>query len=259
MLGLAVRFDIIPANPLREVTRIVAKKSEVKALDATQVRLLRQQLSQDVKAIRGDLPDVIGLMLATGGRVGEVIAVRWQDVDLDAGTVAITGKIIRRGSDGLVREDTTKGHKTTKLTLPEWAVAMLKDRAAKHLPGGPMGLVFPTANAGPREVRTIEHQWMMFRHRHPEWRDVTAHRFRKTVGTATAEALGAEAAATQLAHSNPELTRQRYIAKPNQGPDIRQAPGGFALPPSRPPTSAGWACPMRSRPREGRRLRSAAA
>jgi integrase len=229
MLGLATRFDVIPANPIREVSRITPKKQEVKALTAEQVRLLRQQLAEDRKALRGDLPDVIAIMLATGCRVGEAVAIRWSDIDLEAGTVTITGKIIRKTKIGLVREDTTKGKKTTRPHLPEWAVDMLKARATRRLPGGEHGLVFPSANATPREVRTIEHQWMMFRMRHPEWSDITTRRFRKTVGTATARALGAEAAAQQLAHSNPALTRERYIEKPDEGPDVRKALNSFGI------------------------------
>jgi integrase len=229
MLGMAVRFDIIPANPIREVSRITPQKAEVQALTAEQVRQLREQLAQDNKALRGDLPDVIGVMLATGCRVGEAVAVRWDDVDLEAGTLTITGKIIRKKGVGIVREDITKGKKTTRLHLPDWAADMLKARAKRKLPGGDHNLVFPTANATPREVRTIEHQWMMFRVRHTEWAGVTTRRFRKTVGTATARALGAEAAAQQLAHSDPALTRRRYIEEPDEGPDVRSALEGFSI------------------------------
>jgi integrase len=142
---------------------------------------------------------------------------------------ASTVKSILCSEIGLVREDTTKGKKTTRLHLPEWAVDVLKARATRPLPGGEHGLVFPSANATPREVRTVEHQWMMFRVRHPEWSDVTTRWFRKTVGTATARALGAEAAAQQLAHSNPALTRERYIEKPDEGPDVRKALNGFGI------------------------------
>jgi integrase len=229
MLGLAARFDVIPANPVREVTRITPKKQEVKALTDQQVRLLRQQLAEDKKALRGDLPDVIGVMLATGCRVGEAIAVRWDDIDLEAGTLTITGKVIRKKQVGIVREDTAKGKKTTRLHLPDWAVEMLQARAQRKLPGGADNLVFPTVNATPREVRTIEHQWMAFRTRHPEWAGITTRQFRKTVGTATARALGAEAAAQQLAHSDPALTRERYIEKPDEGPDVRAALKGFRV------------------------------
>jgi integrase len=229
MFGMAARFDLIPANPVREVSRIAAKKPEVTSLTTAQVQRLRSQLAQDAKSVRGDLPDVIGVMLATGCRVGEAIALRWQDVDLKAGTATITGKIIRKTGQGLFREDTTKGKKTTRLQLPDWAVEMLKARTARRLPGGEHGLVFPTADAEPREVRTIEHQWMAFRLRHPEWKDVPTRYFRKTVGTTTAEALGEAAAAAQLAHSDPAVTRRHYIATPDQGPDVREALKGFSI------------------------------
>jgi integrase len=32
----------------------------------------------------GDLADIVDLMLATGARIGEILAVRWEDADLGA-------------------------------------------------------------------------------------------------------------------------------------------------------------------------------
>jgi integrase len=42
-----------------------------------------------------DMPDIVDLLLATGCRIGEVLAIRWSEVDLaaDPPTVSITGTI----------------------------------------------------------------------------------------------------------------------------------------------------------------------
>jgi integrase len=100
-------------------------------------------LRQDPVACDRDLPALVDLMLATGLRIGEVLAVTWEALDLDAATVEVRGTVIRRpGSGGLViqpRPKTAKGWR--RLHLPEWLVVSLRarDRAASE-----WGVVFPS-------------------------------------------------------------------------------------------------------------------
>lgn len=57
--------------------------------------LLLKQLQEDEKARRRDLPDRVFFMLATRVRIGEALAAVWSEVDLEAGTVRITGTLAR--------------------------------------------------------------------------------------------------------------------------------------------------------------------
>jgi site-specific recombinase XerD len=66
MLSLAVRHNILQANPVREVSKIATQAPDVRALSVDEVRALRAQLRADTKAVRGDLPAVVDIMLATG-------------------------------------------------------------------------------------------------------------------------------------------------------------------------------------------------
>jgi integrase len=217
--SLAVRHGALPANPPREVSKIATEAPDVRALSAEEVRALRAQLRADKKAGRGDLPDVVNVTLGTGARVGEVLAMRWSDIDLDQGTVPVTGTITRIKGQGLTRQDTTKGKKVTKLKLPPFAIALLLRRSVNGLPGGPWDVVFPTAGGGLRGVATVEHQWRKYRERHPEWKWVVPHTFRKTVGTAIDRASSSADAAAQLTHSSDAVTKRHYIEKPDIGPD----------------------------------------
>ncbi|MBM4686464.1 tyrosine-type recombinase/integrase [Rhodococcus hoagii] len=84
-----------------------------------------------------DLADLIVMFAATGARIGEVLGIRWEDVDLKKRTVAITGKVIRVKGDGLVREDSTKTESGLRqLPLPGFAVEMLEKRLVDR--SGPM-------------------------------------------------------------------------------------------------------------------------
>lgn len=57
-----------------------------------------------------DLADIVDLFLATGLRIGEVLALRWTEVDLtaDRPTLAVTGTLVQIKGHGIVRQDATK-------------------------------------------------------------------------------------------------------------------------------------------------------
>ena len=229
MMGLAVRHGAAQVNPLRETSKLHSASSEPRALTVPDIHRLRTQLRADRLAVRADLPDVMDLMLATGCRTGEALAVRWEDVDLDAGTVAITGKITRHKGKGVVREDVTKGRKRSRKQLASWAVAMLMARRVNSLPGGEWDLVFPSLNATPREVRTVDRQWQKYRDRHPEWAWVTPKTLRKTTATLVGQSLGVETARDQLDHSSSATTQKHYVQQPELGPDTRAVLSQYAI------------------------------
>ena len=67
--------------------------------------------------------------LGTGVRIGEAIAVSWDDIDIEAEQVKIDHKIIRVTAKGLLRAPRPKseaGHRT--LPLPLFAMRMLERR-----------------------------------------------------------------------------------------------------------------------------------
>ncbi|MDR1441181.1 MAG: tyrosine-type recombinase/integrase [Bifidobacteriaceae bacterium] len=229
MMGLAVCYGAIKHNPIREVSRVATVTPEPRALSGEEVKALRAQIRRDKAAIRADLPDVVDLMLATGCRTGEALAIRWQDVDLAEGTVAVTGKIVRHLRQGITREDTTKSKNVARKRLPKWAVSMPLDRRVNGLPSGLRNLVFPTADETPRDISNVDKQWRNYRTRHPEWKWVVPKTFRKTAGTIINETYGIETAAAQLDHSSPAVTRKHYAQTPRLGPDTRAALEEFAI------------------------------
>ncbi len=92
-------------------------------------------LESDPKAVKRDLPDLSRFMMATGVRIGEALAVYWEDVDFEAGTVAVNYTVIRVKGVGLIRKSTKTEAGERTLPLPRWALDMLKRRrAATQLP-----------------------------------------------------------------------------------------------------------------------------
>ena len=73
-----------------------------RALSVAEIHQLRAWLNDDDKARERDLPDLVDMLLATGLRVGEALAVTWDAVDLSAGTVEVRGTVIRVKGRGLM-------------------------------------------------------------------------------------------------------------------------------------------------------------
>jgi integrase len=130
-MSLAVRYGAISVNPVREVETIEAPpKAPPRALTGEEVQLLKKQLASDERAVRADLPDLVVVMLGTGVRIGEALAVLWSQVDLENGKVEITDTIVRVKGQGLLRKRTKSRAGQRALSIPQWAISMLRTRFA---------------------------------------------------------------------------------------------------------------------------------
>jgi len=91
MFGLAVRSGAADHNPVREIEGIARNHGGgARALTSHELRRFLATVQMDAWAIEHDLPALIMFMSATGCRIGEACAVRWEDVDLETGTVTIS-------------------------------------------------------------------------------------------------------------------------------------------------------------------------
>lgn len=221
MLGFAVIHKALPTNPVRDAGRIERKpKREVRALESAQILDWLSKLDDSEYARARDLPDLSRFLLATGVRIGEALAVGWDEVDLRAGAVTFAWHMVYEKGKGTQRKPSTKSKRDHGLDLPSWAVSMLKRR--KLLTGG-QGPVFPHPTAGtwrdPREVGKALRE-VRGKAGYP-W--LTSHSLgRKTVATILDEG-GATAReiADQLNHARPSMTQDVYMAR--RRPTTRQA------------------------------------
>lgn len=227
MLDMAVRHDALVVNPVRQTSRLRRPKTETRALTLGEVRRLRAALRDSMTSDRSgprespDLTDVFELMLATGARIGEVLALRWSDIDLDSAppTLTITGTIKSEPGRATYRKDSPKTDSGVRtLALPRFAVAMLRRRQREQDPND-LDAVFVTRNGTWHQVVNMERRWRRVRESAGlEW--VTPHILRKTVATLISERVDAEAASKQLGHSSSAITREFYIAKPALAADV---------------------------------------
>ena len=143
MLDLAVRHDATPINPARNTTRIHRPKQETKALRVEDLAQLRAALRAWMEKERpgpkpnSDMAEIVDLMLATGCRIGEILALRWSDIDFagDRPTLTVAGTIKTETGKGTYRKPTPKSDASLRtIVLPPFAAEMLRFRREAATP-----------------------------------------------------------------------------------------------------------------------------
>ena len=244
MFAMAVRHDAITANPMREVRPSPRRRRAVQALSVEQahdlLRLTRAHqdgVARDEAGLllggaprSSDLHDVVLLLLGTGMRIGEALALEWTDLDLpaDIPCVHVAATLVEPRRDaasgqvfvaGLQRQPMTKTGAARTVALPCAIVEMLNRRRA-WMRQHDRQPVFAHAGGGwlwPNNVRT-------------KLRGVVAgtalvgvspHTLRRTVGTLVAHSAGLDAARDILGHRDPSVTARHYIAETGRVIDVR--------------------------------------
>lgn len=230
MFGMAAQFDVVAVNPIIEAKPRRAKKKMVKAATVGEYEQIRQAISAYTTATvtgpkRGrHLLAFAELAVATGARPNEVLAIRWEDVDLmsDPPTVTITGTLIDHAvipGKPVHRKDSRKGDApAVTVVLPKRAVEVLTEMYGQT---GPAGLVFTNRDGGPMSLNNLRRSLRAALPEGLRW--CTPHSFRRTAGTIVRDHLGVEAAQQQLGHAHLTTTEGHYVERRTTGPDAREA------------------------------------
>lgn len=223
MCSMAVRFDAMGANPIRETTRPEAAVTPAKALSVDAYARLRGNIIawQEAGSMgprKERIIDRVDLMIATGCRPGEVLAFQWDDVDFDAipPTIEVSGTVVRTKARGLHRQELPKSEAGRRvLSLPQFAVTMLKLRKMRQEPG--VTLVFPSRKGSVIEPGNFRRQWTAARGEEFAW--VKPSSMRKTVATLIEREVGSLIASKQLGHSSDAVTLRHYVERRRNAPD----------------------------------------
>ncbi|MEQ3550922.1 site-specific integrase [Pseudonocardia nematodicida] len=214
VMKLAARHGAIAYNPVREVARIDSEpRRPPRSLTAAERTAWLDAVEQSQKARDWDLPDLTRMMLATGVRIGEALAIGWSEVDLDAGAVDIRWRLVRRTGVGLLRLPSTKSGRNGErlVPLPSWAITMLKRRRLAIGPG--VEAVFPDSLGGWRDPTNVRRVWRQVRD-DAELDGLVSHTLRKTVASFLDDSnVSARKISDQLGHSKISMTQDRYLGR----------------------------------------------
>ena len=218
MMGVAARSDAVRVNPVREIDNSARLREGAVAIPLPTLPALLAAVRADARLKELDAADVILFLAGAGCRLGEVLAMRWPALDLDAGTVAINANVIRARGQGVLLQDHTKTRAgVRRIAIPQSLVDLLRHRQATFKIRNDNDLIFPTLRGNIRDPRNTSRDWRMARDR-MGYPAVTTHSFRKTVATALDQSgLSAREIAEYLGHANPSLTQDVYLAKNTAG------------------------------------------
>lgn len=221
-LGLAVRHEILPRNPMDHVSRLrrpartpdVFTWDELKAIRAG-ISAWEQRPIKSGPKPDGQLGQIVEVMLGTSARIGELLAIRLGDLDLEAPipSVRISGTIVSRKGEHTHRQDHPKTARSVRrVALPGFALRAIQERLRKIRFTHPDALLFSTRVGTPHTTNNIRRQLRDVMEK-AGVADVTPHRFRRTAATAINEIGGLQLASELLGHSDPSITREHYIRR----------------------------------------------
>lgn len=153
----AERWGVVPVSPARGVK--LPKVTRRRLDDLPEIGVV---LAAVGRIGHDELRVAARLAVATGARRGELVALRWSDVDLEVGAVRFMGSIAAGPDRALVRKS-TKGGRPKVLALDAGTVAVLVEWRAKGRGRGPV-LPSPSDPTLPWHPGQVTLMW----HRHRE-------------------------------------------------------------------------------------------
>jgi integrase len=119
-LGHAMQWGLTAANAAEVIEPPRVASTEIEILRAPEIALILDKL-------RGrPIYPIVALALATGARRGELLALRWSDVDLEHARLRIERSIEQTVANGLVFKSPKTKHGRRSITLPVSAIAELR-------------------------------------------------------------------------------------------------------------------------------------
>lgn len=212
----AVDWKLIKVSPMEGIKKPKVEQKEMSVYDEAEAHQLFLALEKEPLMWRV----MITLALTTGLRRGELLALEWKHVDLEAGTIDVCQSLsYARGVGYIIKEPKTKSS-VRKVSLPPSIVPdvkALKIQSAKERmvaadlwEGGERFFVFSSWNGKPLYPSSVKTWWSRFTKRH-SLRYIRFHDLRHTSATLLInKGVHAKIISERLGHANILTTMNIY-------------------------------------------------
>jgi integrase len=155
-LEQAVRWNLVARNPTDAVDAPRPQRKEITVLTADQAQIFLNAAKED------RLHALYVLALLTGMRQGEMLGLRWHDVDFAAGSLSVRRTLVRTSQGWSWSEPkTAKGRRTIALpalaveALRQHRIRQLEERLRSGVLWEDLDLVFPNHTGKPLERQNV--------------------------------------------------------------------------------------------------------
>jgi len=206
MFAEAVRSAVIAVNPCSNVRPPRVARTEQRVLTEAEVQRLLAEAKDD------KLFPLLTTAIATGARMGELVALNWNRVDIDKGTIRIAYGQAKDRS--LTEPKTSRSRRTIK--LPPFALSALKAHKAKQKlasesPWSDETFVFQDEFDRPIRVADISGDFRPIAKRAGLGEDVHPHTLRHTYASLALKAgVPITTVSANLGHNNTTTTMGVY-------------------------------------------------
>jgi integrase len=223
-LKQAVKLEMLSRNVADAVTPPRLKIDEVEILTPDQIRAAREALKEH------RLYPLMSLGLATGCRMGELLALRWSDVDADSIRIE---RSLEQTKAGLRFKDPKTRHGRRSISLPPSAVRELEQYRRQQLEvrlrlgmgkPEPDALVFCNHDGSPLKPNNLSVAWNREIRRIDGVPPVTFHSLRHCHASALIkDGIDVVSVSKRLGHSSPVITLKVYAHLFGDGSQDRAA------------------------------------
>jgi integrase len=211
-LERAVETELLVRNVAHAIRPPKVERVEIETLKADQIAPVLAALKEH------PLEPFAVLALSTGARRGEILALRWDDLDLAAGTISIKRSLEQTAAGLKFKQPKTK-HGTRTISLPTVAIEMLQAHRRRQLERrlmlglgkpSPDTLVFSTIDGDPINPNGLSREWGAFvrKHKLPK---VSFHGLRHShVSALVASGVDPLTISRRIGHANVSITMNTY-------------------------------------------------
>ena len=210
VLNLAFEYacdmELLPKNPCAKVHRTREKSKKIEAFTRSEQRRLEEAL------LCSNDPRLFGILLClyTGVRIGELLGLEWQDVDLERGLISINKTVYRNKNEygeWNVVVDTPKTEASDRIIpLPAYITQMLIERKTNARS------IFVIENKKGERMAIRSYQYLFERlTQKAEVRRLNFHALRHTFATRALECgMDIKTLSEIMGHKNASITLNRY-------------------------------------------------
>jgi integrase len=212
ILGHAQQWGLVSVNVAGAVDPPKVANSEIECLNADQLKFV-MQVSRDAVQY-----PMVAVAVGTGMRRGEMLALRWRDVDLDAAVVRVERSLEETKAGLRFKEPKTRQGRRN-IALPSSLVSDLRShwrsqqeqRLALGMGrSGPDDLVFCTVDGKPKSPNNVTREWSRLA-KAKKFPKVSFHALRHThVSQLIASGMDVLTISRRIGHASPSITLNVY-------------------------------------------------